>query len=94
MNDWHHYVITGNGSKNNFYIDGELVGSSGTYVVLTGTTLIINGYDTSTLYKIGNPISDFRLYSTVLSQDEIVDLYSTEVSLASNGTLLSSGINE
>ena len=95
LNAWHNYVVTGNGTTNVLYIDGTRIGSTGTYVSLTGTSLIISGNDNvNASYRMTNPISDFRLYSTVLTASQISDLYSVAASLASNGTLLSSGMNE
>lgn len=44
----------------------------------------------TTLYLNGN-MSDVRIYSTALSADDILALYNTPTSIASNGTLLTQG---
>lgn len=36
-------------------------------------------------------MSDFRIYATTLSSDDILKLYNTPITLNNNGTLLTSG---
>ena len=90
---WHHYVITADGTSNKLYIDGEYVGTAKTFRPLTGTTLVLSGWttDTSTSYRLNSSISDFRLYSTTLSEDDIKELYNTPISIAKNGSILTQG---
>lgn len=75
VNEWHHFVMVGNGSSNKLYMDGELYGIAKTYKNITGNTIVINGWDSSTYYKTNGYISDFRIYSTALSADDIKELY-------------------
>ena len=49
---------------------------------------------TPTIPYFNGKLSDFRLYYTALSADDILDLYNTPTSLASNGTLLTNSISE
>jgi hypothetical protein len=73
---WHHYAITGNGSTNTLYIDGEYAGTALNYCTITGTQIILSGYDTSANYKWNNGhISDFRIYATALSAAAVKELY-------------------
>ena len=89
MNSWHHYVITADGTSNKLYIDGKYVGTAKTFRPLTGTTLVLSGWstDTSTSYRLGDKISDFRLYSTALSEQDIKELYNTGASIDKNGNV-------
>lgn len=85
---WHHYAITGNGTTTTLYIDGVRVGDATTYKGITGTKLFISGWDTSTSYKwAGGNISDFRIYATPLSAQDIKSLYQTAASVSKSGIM-------
>lgn len=94
VNKWHHFVMIGDGSTNKLYIDGILYGIAKTYKGITGNTIVINGWDSSTYYKTNGYISDFRIYSTALSADDIKELYNTSAYVLDNGTLLTYSIEE
>ena len=92
---WHHYAVTGNGSTNILYIDGKEVGRSTTYKGITGSTIYISGWDSGTSYAwSGGSISDFRIYSTVLSASDIKELYNSPIKISKNGTMMCSEIEE
>ena len=92
---WHHYTITGNGSASILYIDGEYAGTALNYRAITGTQIILSGYDTSANYKWNNgQISDFRIYATALSAAAVKELYQSSISFLDNGTLQTSEIIE
>lgn len=86
-NNWNHIVTD---KSNNLYINGELIpiGSLDTsYWSQTSDELIIgsrysssNGYN----YFWNGKISDFRLYATILSEDEVKELYNTAAWVAPN----------
>lgn len=85
---WHHYAITGNGTTTTLYIDGEKKGAAQTYRAITGTKLFLSGWDTGASYKwTGGNISDFRLYSTCLSESDVKALYNTSASIDKTGVL-------
>lgn len=86
---WAHYVITSDGTTDKLYVNGELYATAKTHTAITGTTLFLNGWDTSTSYKGANTeISDFRLYATALSADQIKELYSNPISVCKSGNLM------
>ena len=92
---WHHYAVTGNGSTNILYIDGKEVGRSTTYKGITGSTIYISGWDSGSSYTwSGGSISDFRIYSTVLSASDIKELYNSPIKISKNGTMMCSEIEE
>lgn len=84
---WHHYTITGDGTTTTLYIDGEKKGTAKTYRAITGTKLFLSGWNTTDYKWTGGNISDFRLYSTCLSAEDVKELYNTAASVANNGSL-------
>lgn len=78
VNIWHHWVMTGDGSKCRVYQDGVLWGEAKTYKTISGTTIYINGWDAGTSYCSNNAsMSDFRIYATALTPAQIKELYET-----------------
>lgn len=91
-NVWHHFVMTGDGTTCKVYKDGELWATAKTYKAISGTEIIINGWDTGTTYKYNNYyMSDFRIYATALSADDVKELYNTIASVSNNGSFLTYG---
>lgn len=90
-NNWHHVAVTGNGTENILYIDGKYAGTAKTYKSLTATQFMVNGWNSSSNYSINGAMSDFRIYATALSAEDILVLYNNPVSLSSNGALLTQG---
>ena len=87
VNVWHHYVMTGDGTTVKYYLDGALYGIAKTYKPITGKTIYINGWNTGTVYKIDGCISDFRIYATALSSDDVKELYDSVTSISNTGVL-------
>lgn len=89
VNIWHHWVMTGDGATCKVYQDGVLWGIAKTYKAISGTQIYINGWDNNTNYCSDNySISDFRIYCTALSADDIKKLYETSMEIDSNGNIL------
>ena len=94
-NEWHHYCITNNGTVYNLHIDGNKVGqtnnnASQTNLTLKGKVLYIGGFaDNNTTYNLqaGDSISDFRLYTTVLTENQVKELYNTSMAIDNNGNI-------
>lgn len=75
---WHHWAMTGNGTKCYLYKDGELYGEAKTYKALncSNVDFYINGWDSGTTYCSSNSkFSDLRIYATALSAVEVKELY-------------------
>lgn len=95
VNAWHHYVMTGNGTKCYVYLDGALWAEAKTYKAISGTSLYINGWDGGTSYCSDNTdISDFRIYATALSAEDVLELYHTSASIDNKGNVYSYEVME
>ena len=88
VNVWHHYVMIGNGTKCYVYLDGELWAEAKTYKAISGTSIYINGWNSTTDYCSDNTdISDFRIYATALSADDVKSLYQNSAYIDSSGNV-------
>ena len=93
-NAWHYFAMTGDGTKAKLYIDGEYVASATTYKAVTGTIIYMNGWDSSTSYNCNGKISDFRIYATTLSSEDIKALYQVGASIDKDGNMYAYEFNE
>ena len=86
LNKWNMITMTRNASEAKFYINGELkiTGSAGT---IPSGNYFIGAWNTSSQQNYKGRISDFRLYSTVLSAEDIKELYNTSASVDKNGNM-------
>ena len=86
-NKWYHIVITRDTTERKLYINGEFVSSGATTGALAnmGTMYQIGESNSQTTTPIGNflngNLSDLRLYTSVLSADDIKALYETSASI-------------
>lgn len=93
--NWHHWVMTGNGTKCYVYKDGILWAEAKTYKAISGTSIYINGWDSSTSYSNSDlDISDFRIYATVLSAEDVAELYHTAASIDNHGNIYAGELKE
>lgn len=88
-NEWHHFVMVGDGSTSKVYKDGELWGQAKTYKAISGTSIYFNGWDSSTSYSNNNgySMSDFRIYATALSASDVKSLYQNSAYIDSSGNV-------
>ena len=93
-NQWHHFAVTGDGTTAKLYIDGEFKANAKTYKGITGTTIYMNGWDSGTNYNFNGQLSDFRLYATCLSADDIKRLYNTPACVSKIGQFFGCEFNE
>lgn len=88
LNVWHHYVMTCDGTSCLLYLDGVLYGQAKTVKSITGTDIWFNGWDSGSSYTLTDmSIADFRMYSTALSADDILELYHTSASIDKSGSI-------
>lgn len=99
---WHHFAVTYNGLKSCLYIDGVLDTSITPFTTKTpitynsGNTIFIgaeaasNATAPTTPYFNGK-LSDFRLYATALSAEDIKELYNSPITVTNTGVLMTQG---
>ena len=94
-NEWHHYAFTYDGQYARSYRDGILQDTKNfTSPTALGSfaNVFIGFSKAGGVWRRNDAIySDFRIYATALSADDILALYNTPISLSSNGTLLTQG---
>ena len=92
---WQHICITKNGTSDvKVYVNGvQKWASTATHSALAFPTTYRIGRDTrsndGTPYK--GLMSDFRIYATALSAEDVLALYNTPESIANNGTVITQG---
>ena len=95
-NEWYHFVIVNPGDATSLdrklYINGvEQTATTHTSNWTYGVDQLQLGKRVSTSDGFKGKMSDFRMYSTALSPDDILALYNTPTSITNNGTLLTQG---
>jgi hypothetical protein len=85
--NWHHFVVTGDGSVTKLYIDGLFKANASAYKGVTGTTIYLNGWDSGANYNFNGQLSDFRIYATALSAEDILALYNVGARVFKNGMM-------
>lgn len=97
-NKWTHLCITRSNTSKKLYVNGRLIDSIskvgdmqniGEYFTIGGSSSYGNGI--ADLNWLNGNISDFRIYSTVLSDEDVLDLYQSSASLDSQGNLMLTG---
>ena len=84
---WHQYTVTGNGTVNKLYIDGEFVGATATYVAIGSSKLYVNGWDSSNNNNFNGLLSDLRIYATELTAAQIDTMYHNRAAIDNTGKL-------
>ena len=100
-NKWHFFAITFNSGIVKMYLDGVLVetkdiSSAMSEIVFAGSDATfwgLGGYSASA-EKYAGHLSDFRVYSSCLSDTEIQKLYTVSASIDSNGNAYSAAYVE
>lgn len=96
LNKWYHIVVSSNSQEISVYINGEPIGTANKSALLLSETAIPTigaDSDRDERYFYGN-ISDFRIYSTALSDEDILRLYQDREKVDNLGNLYCSELNE
>jgi hypothetical protein len=86
LNEWHMYTLSHNGTIFKWYYDGQLINSR---TITSGTFFNINTISTSGTggeYLRGS-LDNMILYTTMLSDENILDLYQTRAKIDNQGNL-------
>lgn len=98
VNKWVHLCITRNTTNKKLYINGKLIDTLsdigdmqniGKYFTIGGSEGVDDGIGTDNW--LNGKLSDFRIYSTALSDEDVLNLYQSSASLDSQGNLILSG---
>ena len=90
ISGWHQYVITGDGAVEKLYIDGEYMGDAAGYVKFGLNKFFINGWDATALNNFNGLMSDFRIYATAFTAEQIRDMYHQKAAIDNNGRIYGS----
>ena len=75
--NWHHHVVTWNGTETLLYIDGEYAGKATTYKNPTTTNnkiCLAGNYKSGQSYDWNGMLNDFRVYDHCLSAKEVKEI--------------------
>lgn len=93
INKWYHIVVVYTNSDVKVYINGSKIGETAAsrgYNYNTNLPIHLGSQyseDSNTMFN--GYLSDFRIYSTALSDQDILNLYQTSVSIDNNGNIYS-----
>jgi len=85
LNKWTHFVAVYNGSNITIYRNGVNEGSKETTGTMTLTYVSVGHGFSSSSYLEDSHISDFRIYVTALSENDVKDLYNNSASIDNKG---------
>ena len=86
---WNHVVITHKNNSHNIYINGVKTSNTTDIGALdwSGFSTLYLGRATDNHKSREISIDDFRIYATMLSDQDVLDLYQTKASISKNGKL-------
>lgn len=90
LNEWYMVTMASDRTNEYYYVNGELAKTITAKSMPVGS-YFIGAWQVYNKQNYKGLISDFRIYSTCLSADDILALYNIPASIASNGTLLTQG---
>lgn len=94
FNKWNHMVFTKQASEVKLYVNGVLANQGTSSTGIVNSNYFIGAWNTATQQNYEGQMSDFRIYATALSAEDIKELYNTAAALCNNGTLMAYSFNE
>ena len=87
--DWNHVVVTYDGTTRKVYINGEAETQSGAsnYYIHNADNCWLWNRSYNNNYPFNGSLSDFRIYATALSADDVKSLYQNCATIDSDGTI-------
>ena len=88
-NEWNHIVVTKSGSTYQCYINGALVPETSKtgYWTHNGSLIYLLNRNVNNTYAATASISDFRIYTTILTADQVKELYNTSATIDKKGNI-------
>lgn len=90
LNEWYMVTLVNDGTNEMYYVNGELKKTIEKKSMPTGTYRI-GAWNSATGQNYYGLISDFRIYGTPLSADDVKALYNTPVSISNTGAVFTQG---
>lgn len=81
LNTWNHVVTTYSATERILYVNGKKVGSDTVSGVFDARASLDVGYGSTTTRALNGRISDFRVYGTTLTEDDVKILYESRASV-------------
>jgi len=76
LGSWYHVAVTYSNGTANWYANGVKIGNTLSYTYAVNGFILGGGRDATNIYPFAGYISDFRLYSSALTQAQIAAIYS------------------
>ena len=91
--EWNHVVAINNNGTRFVYVNGQPETQSGAsnYYLHNSENFWLWKRSYNNSYTFTGSLSDFRVYVTALSEDDVLELYHAPISLANSGTLMTQG---
>lgn len=87
--EWNHFVIISNGDTTmECWLNGVKLANTTNYYWSHTTPSLMIGRRSATSKAFNGSISDFRAYATILSEDDIQELYHAGISISNTGTMI------
>lgn len=83
---WYHFCFVHTDDNSKLYINGELK-ITGTSTNIPSGNYFIGAWNTSSQQNYDGNISDFRIYATALTEEQVLELYNTSASIDNNGNV-------
>lgn len=95
-NEWNFIVVIRQESTYKLYINGSEVARNGAnnYYIHNGTKMWLLNRNYNNSYAGNASISDFRIYATALTQNQILELYNTSSTIDNLGNVYAREVNE
>ena len=91
--EWTHFCFVHTDSDSKLYVNGELK-ITGTSVNVPSGNYFVGAWNTSTSQNYEGNMSDFRIYATALSADDVKSLYQNNAYIDSSGNVYGVVYNE
>lgn len=90
-NEWNHIVVIKNNTNYELYINGkkETRGGANNYYLHNGNKLYLLNRNYNNNYAGNANISDFRIYATILTEEQILKLYNISATIDKDGNIYS-----
>lgn len=93
MNEWYMITLVNDGTNELYYVNGVLIKTIEKKNMPTGN-YYVGAWHTEAKQNFQGNMSDFRIYKTALSAEDVYNLYAVGASLSDTGVLFSNEVSE